>query len=153
MTQSIQKTKKKKKKVSRKESMRTDGNRIRWKRLFDLFRSLETLTIYTTDELGDCFFPFALVDAIKVIRNEIFMTSKSIKTVELKAVHRRGEKSWIWDAFSSMDPSKDKIGYRGNGTTRVNVLENDSHAKSDDKYQGDWTTDIGDSMHFPGPSS
>merc|ERR1712241_1376340 len=54
--------------IQSKSEVKTDGNmnRIRWRRIFDLFPNLENLIIYTTDEVGESLFPFSLTEAIRV---------------------------------------------------------------------------------------
>ena len=78
-----------------KEPEDTSMNMIRWKRLFALFSSLETLTIYTTNNDAVSSYPFSLKQF-----PSIFAEFECIKVVEIKAVHFRGNNSWIHDAFA-----------------------------------------------------
>ena len=73
-------------------------NMVRWKRLFSLFPSMETLTVYATHRLGTYSYPFSINECLPVII-EAFQHSDSIKVVKIEGVHRNGIESWVHDAF------------------------------------------------------
>ena len=85
-------------------------NMVRWRRLFALFPSLETLTIYGTDRGGYYLFPFSLTECVSVLRDDIFVHFESIKLVEIKGVHYEGKRSWIHDAFTAFKGASDGMG-------------------------------------------
>ena len=123
-------------------------NMIRWHHLFDLFPSLETLTIHTTDQFGLRIFPFSLKTALSILRDELFEKSKSIKCVRFIGVHHsaavasamiksptsredghwsiapitgQNQRSWIWNSYTAMKAARTKT-----SSSKMLLLEADA---------------------------
>ena len=84
-------------------------NMVRWKRLFSLFPSLQTLTVYATDAYGEEQYPFSIKESISVLRNDIFGKSECTNVVQIKGVRDDGNNSWIHHAFESLKGALDRM--------------------------------------------
>ena len=77
-------------------------NMVRWKRLFSLFPSMETLTVYGTSPNDGVSFPFSINECLPMII-EAFQNLDSIKVVKIQGYHYDGFESWVHDAFGDLE--------------------------------------------------
>ena len=85
----------------------TSMNMLRWKIVFSLFPSLETLSIHATDSRGSTSYPFSLNEGLEAL-NETLECFDSIRMVDIKGVRRKCDRgTWIHNAFGTLKDGLD----------------------------------------------